>query len=69
MSVSLTRRARLLQITRVKVHDCSPHKTCVECLAANDPYCGWCSLEGRSVVNLLADRNMLYFYFILLLYI
>ncbi|XP_061910627.1 plexin-B1 isoform X2 [Entelurus aequoreus] len=29
------------------VAECGDHLECQSCLAANDPYCGWCVLEGR----------------------
>jgi len=35
------------KISKVRVHECSIHKACGECLEAKDPYCGWCSLENK----------------------
>ncbi|XP_055388312.1 plexin-A4 [Condylostylus longicornis] len=35
------------KVSKVKVHDCAVYKTCMECLGAKDPYCGWCSLENK----------------------
>ncbi|KAE8612142.1 hypothetical protein XENTR_v10012738 [Xenopus tropicalis] len=35
------------QMTRVKVAECAKYRSCTECLAAADAYCGWCTLEGR----------------------
>ncbi|XP_003737136.3 plexin-A4 [Galendromus occidentalis] len=35
------------KITKVNVQECSQYKTCVDCLGAQDPYCGWCSLENK----------------------
>lgn len=29
------------------MQECSQFKTCVDCLGAQDPYCGWCSLENK----------------------
>lgn len=34
-------------VTRVKVQECHQYKTCIDCLGAQDPYCGWCSLENK----------------------
>lgn len=31
----------------MNVQECSQYKTCVDCLGAQDPYCGWCSLENK----------------------
>lgn len=33
----------------VKVQECHQHRTCMDCLGARDPYCGWCSLENKYV--------------------
>ncbi|XP_010129334.1 PREDICTED: plexin-D1-like, partial [Buceros rhinoceros silvestris] len=35
------------QMTRVKVAACNQYSTCLECLAAADAYCGWCTMETR----------------------
>ncbi|XP_055945383.1 plexin A3-like isoform X2 [Argiope bruennichi] len=35
------------RVTMVKVQECHMFKTCMDCLGANDPYCGWCSLENK----------------------
>lgn len=35
------------KISKVKVQECTVYKTCLECLNAKDPYCGWCSLENK----------------------
>ena len=32
---------------QVRVQDCSQYKDCNQCLGAQDPYCGWCSLENK----------------------
>ncbi|XP_043081045.1 plexin-B1 isoform X3 [Puntigrus tetrazona] len=29
------------------VAECDKHTDCTSCLAVNDPYCGWCVLDGR----------------------
>ncbi|XP_049625731.1 plexin-A2 [Suncus etruscus] len=34
------------QVTRVPVEACEQYTTCVECLSAGDPHCGWCSLHS-----------------------
>lgn len=41
------------RVSKVKVQECSVYKTCLECLKAQDPYCGWCSLENKC--NLRSD--------------
>ncbi|KAF6215982.1 hypothetical protein GE061_000319 [Apolygus lucorum] len=35
------------QVCKVKVQNCSVYSTCLDCLGAKDPYCGWCSLENK----------------------
>lgn len=38
-----------LQVTKLPVSECQVHTTCDACRGARNPYCGWCSLEKRSV--------------------
>lgn len=35
------------KVSKVKVQECSVYTTCLTCLGAKDPYCGWCSLENK----------------------
>lgn len=35
------------KVLKMRVEDCGRYTTCVECLQAKDPYCGWCSLENK----------------------
>ncbi|XP_058164523.2 plexin-C1 isoform X1 [Dasypus novemcinctus] len=30
------------EVRRIRVANCSKHKSCTACLAATDPHCGWC---------------------------
>ncbi|XP_007944338.1 plexin-C1, partial [Orycteropus afer afer] len=30
------------EVRRIRVANCSKHKSCTECLTAADPHCGWC---------------------------
>jgi len=29
------------------LYNCSQYKSCASCLNAEDPFCGWCTLESR----------------------
>ena len=35
------------QVTLLRIQTCEQYTNCTECLQAEDPYCGWCSLEKR----------------------
>uniref|UniRef100_A0A672PT32 Plexin B3 n=1 Tax=Sinocyclocheilus grahami TaxID=75366 RepID=A0A672PT32_SINGR len=35
------------KVTKLHVAQCEKHLDCHTCLSNRDPYCGWCSLEGR----------------------
>lgn len=35
------------KLVKMVVQNCSLYTTCEECKGANDPYCGWCSLENK----------------------
>ncbi|XP_061186842.1 plexin-B-like [Saccostrea echinata] len=37
------------KIAKIPVQNCSQYTTCRGCLLSNDPYCGWCVLDHRSV--------------------
>ncbi|KAI5947451.1 Plexin-C1 [Manis javanica] len=35
------------EVRRIRVANCSKHKSCLECLTARDPHCGWCHSPQR----------------------
>ncbi|CAN0048514.1 unnamed protein product [Lampetra fluviatilis] len=35
------------EVHRVPVQRCGANRSCPDCLALDDPYCGWCVLQGR----------------------
>ncbi|XP_014222817.2 plexin-B isoform X2 [Trichogramma pretiosum] len=39
------------RISKIQVQHCNSYTNCNSCLAAGDPYCGWCSLEKRCTVR------------------
>ncbi|OCT89064.1 plexin-B2 [Xenopus laevis] len=42
---------------KVPVQDCARSSNCNECIATNDPYCGWCVLEGKCSRKVDCQRN------------
>ncbi|XP_076012592.1 plexin-B1 isoform X2 [Genypterus blacodes] len=40
------------------VAECQQHPDCHSCLLAHDPYCGWCVLEGRCVLQSECARGV-----------
>ena len=38
-----------VQVVRLPVANCSHYSSCDHCLAARDPYCGWCSADRRYI--------------------
>uniref|UniRef100_A0A8B9L9B5 Plexin B3 n=1 Tax=Astyanax mexicanus TaxID=7994 RepID=A0A8B9L9B5_ASTMX len=56
------------KVTRLPVAQCERHLDCYSCLSVRDPYCGWCSLEGRwassfRFTNLNTNFNIFYLKF------
>ncbi|XP_068132904.1 plexin-C1 [Hyperolius riggenbachi] len=43
--------ATVTEIKRLKIAKCEQYDTCNECLAANDPHCGWCQTERRCTMQ------------------
>lgn len=39
------------KVFKVSIEHCNSYTNCSSCLEANDPYCGWCSLERRCTVR------------------
>ncbi|XP_056887031.1 plexin-B1 isoform X5 [Takifugu flavidus] len=39
------------------VAECQQHPDCQSCLLAHDPYCGWCVLDGRCVLQSQCSRG------------
>lgn len=39
--------ALCVQVRRIRVANCSKHESCVACLGAADPHCGWCHTLHR----------------------
>uniref|UniRef100_A0A8C2YXQ8 Plexin-B1 n=1 Tax=Cyclopterus lumpus TaxID=8103 RepID=A0A8C2YXQ8_CYCLU len=45
------------QLQKRPVAECQQHPDCHSCLLAHDPYCGWCVLEGRCVLQSECSRG------------
>ncbi|KAM4676405.1 plexin-C1 [Discoglossus pictus] len=43
--------ASLNEIKRIKTSSCDRFKSCLECLSAADPYCGWCHSQKRCTLK------------------
>ncbi|XP_076860154.1 plexin-B3 [Brachyhypopomus gauderio] len=46
------------KVTRLPLSQCERHLDCHSCLSVRDPYCGWCSLEGRCTRKQECVRHM-----------
>ncbi|CAC5406684.1 PLXNA [Mytilus coruscus] len=38
-------------VAKVHVENCGQYASCTTCLASNDPFCGWCTLEKRCTLK------------------
>uniref|UniRef100_A0A673JFH8 Plexin-B1 n=1 Tax=Sinocyclocheilus rhinocerous TaxID=307959 RepID=A0A673JFH8_9TELE len=47
----------VFQVTKLHVAQCEKHLDCHSCLSNRDPYCGWCSLEGRCTRKMDCARH------------
>ncbi|XP_051525586.1 plexin-B1-like [Myxocyprinus asiaticus] len=45
------------RVTKLQVSQCEMHLDCHSCLSNRDPYCGWCSLEGRCTRKMDCARH------------
>ncbi|CAF93156.1 unnamed protein product, partial [Tetraodon nigroviridis] len=45
------------QLQKRPVAECQQHPDCLSCLLAHDPYCGWCVLDGRCVLQSQCSRG------------
>uniref|UniRef100_A0A8C2KLY5 Plexin-B1 n=1 Tax=Cyprinus carpio TaxID=7962 RepID=A0A8C2KLY5_CYPCA len=45
------------KVTKLRVAQCDKHLDCHSCLSNRDPYCGWCSLEGRCTRKMDCARH------------
>ncbi|VVC42163.1 Sema domain,IPT domain,Immunoglobulin E-set,Immunoglobulin-like fold,Plexin repeat,WD40/YVTN [Cinara cedri] len=43
-------------VLKVRVEHCNSFTNCSACLEANDPYCGWCSLERRCTIRTACQK-------------
>lgn len=46
-SATVPLSAPLPQVFRLPVQECLSYPTCTQCRDSQDPYCGWCVVEGR----------------------
>jgi len=40
-------------VYKIPVYECDKYVTCSSCLAAADPFCGWCTMQARSSLVLI----------------
>lgn len=50
----------VFQVTKLHVAQCEKHLDCHSCLSNRDPYCGWCSLEGRYLSSPVTHHHLLF---------
>lgn len=44
------------KLLKVNLYQCSQYTNCSTCRAANDPYCGWCSMENKCSLRTECDK-------------
>uniref|UniRef100_A0A8C3I8U5 Plexin B2 n=1 Tax=Chrysemys picta bellii TaxID=8478 RepID=A0A8C3I8U5_CHRPI len=51
-----TSLGRILKVFRLPVQECASYSNCALCTQAQDPYCGWCVIEGNCTRKIDCER-------------